>query len=786
MKSNFILAFLVFYPFLGGVLAWLAGNYGEALLQKVGGRKKALSRKQESEKKPNGSAGAKLGRLFGNKLGTDNNACRDYVANFIVVSEFLAMAILFARYASAAGEGAVAACRIPGLCGFGLSFTLDGFRLIYGAVACLMWMMTTILSRQYFARHHNRNRFYLFLLLTFGATMGVFLSADLYTTFIFFEIMSFTSYVWVAQEENAPSLRAALTYLAVAVIGGLVMLMGLFLVYHELGTLEMAKLLSAAQGYLNEAIGTAGSLPSKTAIATTIEGRHVLLYAAGACMLFGFGAKAGAFPLHIWLPKAHPVAPAPASALLSGILTKTGVFGVLVTTSGLFLHDKAWGSLILAIGVLTMFGGALLAVFSIDLKRTLACSSMSQIGFILVGIGMQCLLGEENALAVHGTLLHMVNHSMIKLVLFMAAGVIFMNTHALDLNEIRGYGRKKPLLKAIFLVGALAIGGIPFFGGYISKTLLHESIVEYGGGWIMRAVEYIFLFSGGLTVAYMTKLFVAIFVERNESAERQRKYDAQKDYMNGASTFALAGSALALLVWGLFPHGIMDRAAALGQGLMHLEEFGHVVDYFSLKNLSGAMISIAIGAVVYLFVIRKVLMRREERGTAKGKRVSESAAYVDLWPTWLDLESLIYRPLLLEFLPSVFGAVCSFLDRLLETLLRFVLPAGGVFCRVMDSFVDLLVVALRKTVYCDSPLPHERPEGNIVTATLGHVMNFWQSIANCTWRRRRPAHKDYVHILAMRNTALKENNTIIGRSLSFALLMFGIGLCLTLIYILWW
>ena len=104
----------------------------------------------------------------------------------------------------------------------------------------------------------------------------------------------------------------------------------------------------------------------------------------------------------------------------------------LILSANLFFGDGKWGLLILLLGVLTMFGGALLAVFSIDLKRTLACSSMSQIGFILVGIGMMGLLGEESALAVHGTMLHMVNHSMIKLVLFMAAGVIFMNTHALD------------------------------------------------------------------------------------------------------------------------------------------------------------------------------------------------------------------------------------------------------------------------------------------------------------------------------------------------------------------
>ena len=194
------------------------------------------------------------------------------------------------------------------------------------------------------------------------------------------------------------------------------MLMGLFLLYDAVGTLRMSKLYDA--------------------VSSVWEEQSLRIYIAGGCMLFGFGAKAGMFPLHIWLPKAHPVAPAPASALLSGILTKTGVFGVLVVSIEMFRYDPLWGKCILYLGVITMFGGALLAVFSVDLKRTLACSSMSQIGFILVGVGMMELLGTENALAVRGTILHMVNHSMIKLILFMAAGVIYMNLHALNLNEI--------------------------------------------------------------------------------------------------------------------------------------------------------------------------------------------------------------------------------------------------------------------------------------------------------------------------------------------------------------
>lgn len=747
--ANVILAVPVFYPIIGGIAAWALRGWRS---EENDGRPRVL---------PKGSALA---------------------ADFVAITEFLLMLALFIGFASKAetASDALLTLEIPGICGFGLHFTLDGFRLLYGLIAGLMWMMTALLCPEYFSGHSHSgkksgtpgehdapgskngdcvleeesepspDRFYVFFLLTLGATMGVFLSEDLYTTFIFFEMMSFTSYVWVAHEENNAALRAADTYLAVAVTGGLVMLMGIFGVWHELGTLTISELSAAAAAYDNKPI----------------------LYALGGCMLFGFGAKAGAFPLHIWLPKAHPVAPAPASALLSGILTKTGIFGVLAVTCSLFLYDKQWGVLILAIGAATMFGGALLAVFSINLKRTLACSSMSQIGFILIGVGMQCMLGEENALAVHGTLLHMMNHSMIKLVLFMAAGVIYMNAHALDLNVIRGYGRKKPLLKVIFLVGALAIGGIPCFGGYISKTLLHESILEYGGGWIFQALEYLFLLSGGMTVAYMTKLFVSICVEKNADEGLQRKYDAQKTYMNPASTFALAGSALVLLIWGLFPHTIMDRAARIGQAFMGLEEFGETVSYFSLKNLSGGLISIGIGVIVYLFVIRKLLIKDH--------------TYINAWPTWLDLEEKLYRPLLLQVLPFVCGAVCHVLDVMTDTLTAILIPVGHVLARLLDSLTDLSVVGLRKTVYKDSPKPHERAWGNVLTAAIGTVLNAVQALANHTWRRKNPRAVDYRREVALRYDVWRESSTVISRSLSYGLLLVIIGFTLTLVYILWW
>ncbi|MDD3205006.1 MAG: complex I subunit 5 family protein [Lachnospiraceae bacterium] len=679
-----------------------------------------------------------IGALVSYLIGRYHKKARDYFADFITVSELICFLVLF--YQVAKGT-VIADFNWENFCGRGIHFSLDGFRVLYGSIAAFMWAMTTIFSKEYFTHYRNRNRYYLFNLLTLGATVGVFLSADLYTTFIFFEMMSFTSYVWVAQDERKESLRAAETYLAVAVIGGLVMLMGIFLLYDAIGTLEMSKLLTACAAYENKA----------------------RLYVAGICMLFGFGAKAGAFPLHIWLPKAHPVAPAPASALLSGILTKSGVFGILVISCNIFLYDKTWGYLILALGVCTMFGGALLAVFSIDLKRTLACSSMSQIGFILIGIGMQCLLGAENALAVRGSLLHMVNHSLIKLVLFMIAGVVYMNLHKLDLNSIRGFGRRKPLLNFAFLMGALGIGGIPLWNGYVSKTLIHESIVEYilelnGAHMVnmiplLKAAEWIFLISGGLTIAYMMKLYIAIFIEKNNSKEEQQRFEGMNQkYMNSQSAFAIAFSAILLPVMGFFSKFTMNRLADLGQGFMQLEESGKAVNYFSLANLKGGMISILIGVMVYVFIIRICLIKKNEEG---------QLIYINAWPKWLDLEELIYRPVLLKIVPFI----------------------AGVFSRICDSLVDWLVIFLRKTIYRDRKIPCELPEGNIFTHITGTILNFIYSLFHKG--EKKTGNNSYVHIAAVKREEIQENAMIIQRSMSFGLIMFCFGLCLTLIYLLY-
>ena len=699
-------------------------------------------------------AGAFLSYLIGRK----SKAGRDIFVCGVTIVEFLCSMV----FVLGADLSEKIFFVIPEVCGMGLQFTADGFRVVYAAIAAFMWMMTSLLSKEYFAHYRNRNRYYLFLLITLGATEAIFLSADLYTTFIFFEIMSLASYVWVAQDERDASLRAASTYLAVAVIGGLVMLMGLFLLYHQAGTLQIDLLHEACQG------------------------KNV--YAAALCLLVGFGAKAGAFPLHIWLPKAHPVAPAPASALLSGILTKTGIFGILVIACQILMYDETWGVLMLLLGVVTMFLGALLAVFSIDFKRTLACSSVSQIGFILVGVGMQGLLAEHNALAIRGTLLHMVNHSVFKLVLFMVAGVIYMNLHKLDLNEIRGFGYKKPMLGAIYLMGALGIGGIPLFSGYVSKTLLHESIVEYIHGMEhgefvsalfrvgdVKLIEAVFLISGGLTIAYMCKLFVAVFLEKNSDTKVQKAYEERKNYMSRTSAFALLASAVIVPIMGALPYVTMNRIADIGQGFMGHVHMEHEVHYFTWTNLKGSVISVLIGIAVYLIVVRRFMMEKQADGTTK---------YVNRWPEKLDLEELLYRPVLLKVLPAICGGVCKVLDRITDVLVGVLIEIGKFAAGFLDITIDGLVVFLRKTIYRDSPPVTELEEGNEMTHALGSFLNAVEAIFNRFIWRNHPHKKDFEHWFALKYSAFKENTSFIGRSLSYGLILFCLGLCVTLIYLL--
>lgn len=576
--------------------------------------------------------------------GRKNPKVCTYISVAVCAAELAVSVLLWAR----AGAGVQA--RIGGVAAFGLNLTAGSFRSVYLSLTALGWLLAALFGIEYFAQARHLNRYHFFSLLTLGATMGVFSSADLVTTLIFFEIMSFSAYVLIVHDEGKKTVEAANVYLGISVLSGLALFFGIFILYNALGTADIASLYAAAQAYANKKV----------------------LYLACGLMLFGFATKAGTFPMHVWLPKAHPAAPAPASALLSGIMIKTGFFGMLVIAGEILRHDALWGNILLALGIATMFIGAFLALLSVDLKRILAFSSVSQSGFITTGIAMQCLLAGHNGLAAYGTVLHMVNHTLVKLCLFMLAGAVYSKTHGLNLNQIRGFGRSKPYLMAVFAVASLSLMGMAGTAGYISKTLLHEAVVEqiayaaYGVRWYYTAAEYVFILTGGLTAAYLLKVFVAVFID-SPSAEHAQAY-AGRRCMSFLSAAAITLPVALLTVFGFFPHGTFEKLAASALAFMHAHAPAHLPHYLDFTCLRGALLSAAIGAAVYFVFVRTALIR--EKGT-KEKR------YVQGIPEWSDIEREIYRPLVMQAIPAVLAFFCRILDRLADMIAALAMMAYG-------------------------------------------------------------------------------------------------------------
>ena len=624
-----------------------------------------------------------------------------------------------------------------------LHLTFAGLPAIYAVVTTFMWLGAALLSPQYFKHHGISDRYCFFFLFTLGATVGVFLSSNLFNTFIFFEMMSLASYCWVVEEETTGARKAGKTYLTIAVIGGMVTLMGLFLLWDLTDTL---------------------SLSSLKALCLALEGSDKIeLYAAAFCILIGFGAKAGMFPVHIWLPKAHPVAPAPASALLSGVLTKTGILGILVVTANLLFEDTLWGYVLLALGSVTMFLGALLAVFSVNLKRTLACSSLSQIGFITVGISMIALLGEENALAANGTALYMMNHSIVKLVLFLSAGAIYALAHSLNLNDLRGFGRKRPLLAAVFLVGGASLAGIPGTLGYLSKTLVHEAIVEYAhhtGNPVITAVEWLFLLSGGLTAAYVTKLFVAIFVEKptEKGPENKRK-------LSVPSWIALIMGVVPILVLGCTPHLLAEKISAFALPFIGGHEMHHAVHYLAFANLKGVLISLSIGAIVYFCFIRTVLMTRDRQG---------NRIYSDRRNAKLSMEDRFYVPLG-KLLIGTLTALARLLSQGIEPIAKLVFRIFRMLARLSCDTPDIALIGIRKTVLRPVAPPGERPK---------HPFCMWLGTKiDTTLRKNNPDADTAEFFIRITETHSNVTRKITG-NFSFSLLMACFGVVVILVFLL--
>lgn len=495
---------------------------------------------------------------------------------------------------------------VPYIMGTGLHLKLNVFRYIFVWITSFVWFLVTIYSTQYLISYKNRNRYYLFFMLTLWSTLGIFISENFLNLFTFFEIMSLTSYALVIHDEDEYAHEAGDTYIVMAVTGGLILLMGLFLLYNYTQTFDISE--------LQNAVANLGKVK----------------YLISGLIIIGFGVKAGMFPLHVWLPKAHPAAPAPASAILSGILVKTGIFGIIIVVNIMMAGDVALSSVILVMGFLTMFIGGFLAMFQRNIKRILAYSTMSQVGYILVGIGLIGILKDHKAIAIYGTLYHIINHAIFKVLLFMGVGVVYMVLHELSINKIGGFGRDKKALKVIFLIGLLAIIGMPGFNGYTGKTLLHVALAEahhmYGGIWFTIA-EVVFTASSSFTVAYLLKIFVAVFVEKSD-----HDIEKAKTRITKRALLPIGVLAAAVVYIGLQPYTVLhviEKAAEPFGNLHHVE-----VHFYSGSHVMTAMFTILLGVSVYFLFVRKFL----RKGTG------EHWWYENPALNWFNIENHVYKP----------------------------------------------------------------------------------------------------------------------------------------------
>ncbi|NLJ81333.1 MAG: monovalent cation/H+ antiporter subunit D family protein, partial [Firmicutes bacterium] len=298
-------------------------------------------------------------------------------------------------YSFLRGEGVVVLAYPRLLPPFGLSFRIDWLSVILVTIASAIWLLVTVYSFDYMRPSTHVNRYHAFTMITFGSTLGTLLGGDLVTLFLFFELMSFASYVLVIHEGDPQAMKAGFLYLIMTIGGGLAFLFGVLAVYQITGAVAFTE---------------AGFLAVNSPLAL----------GAFLGFLIGFGIKAGMFPLHVWLPEAHPVAPSPSSALLSGVMLKIGAFGLLRVIFNVFkfrfLEEVGWINFLLVGAVLTILLGSVFAILQKNLKRRLAYSSVAQMGYILLGMA---LLSEQ---ALVGDVFHIFTHAIMKSCLFLVSG----------------------------------------------------------------------------------------------------------------------------------------------------------------------------------------------------------------------------------------------------------------------------------------------------------------------------------------------------------------------------
>ncbi|MEW6188776.1 MAG: monovalent cation/H+ antiporter subunit D family protein [Actinomycetota bacterium] len=375
---------------------------------------------------------------------------------------------------------------LPFAHGVTVYFRVDPMGLFFALVTSTLWIVTTVYAIGYMEPEHAKVRFFGFFALCVSTTVGIAFSGNLFTLFIFYEMLTIATYPLVIHEETPEAMKAGRKYLVYTLTAGAFLLLSIVMTFYLAGTTELSK-----NGILS------------------LEKHGKILYLLFATFIVGFGVKAAIMPLHSWLPTAM-VAPTPVSALLHAVaVVKAGVFGVLrviYNVFGVALVSQMGVGLVLAwVAVVTIICGSILALLQDNLKRRLAYSTVSQLSYIILGASLAPFHAPSAALA---SIIHIAHQGFQKITLFFVAGAIERKTGKRNISEMEGIGHKMPITMATFSIASLGFIGIPLLAGFISKWYMCLGSLEAGGPIFV----VVMLVSALLNAAYwLPIIYIAYF-----------------------------------------------------------------------------------------------------------------------------------------------------------------------------------------------------------------------------------------------------------------------------------
>ena len=411
----------------------------------------------------------------------------------------------------------------------------DAISLLLALMVLTLGTLVVIFSGPYMAGEVGEEKFYAMLLAMIGLMIGLGCAGDLFNLWVWFEGMAVSSYLLVAfYREQPASLEAGIKYLIQSATGSVLVLMGIALVLANSGSLDLGVLHNSGAGWAAD--------------------HRLAALAAVSLFMIGFGVKAALVPLHTWLPDAHSQAPSGISAMLSGVVIEAGLIAML-RALGTILHPVDWRVLLLGFGALNMLFGNLMALRQTVLKRLLAYSSLSHMGYILLGVGVSMFAGGEAA--AQGAMFHLFTHMLMKGLAFLAAGALIYALYlqngshkALLVSDLAGTAQKYPLVALSLSIAVLSLGGLPPLAGFMSKWQIFVGGFGTHNGWIMALMVFMAL-NSVLSLGYYAPL-VNWMYRRSPSEQVLAGKPLPLQII-----LPLVVLALAVVLFGLAP-GLMD------------------------------------------------------------------------------------------------------------------------------------------------------------------------------------------------------------------------------------